>query len=44
MKTPMTHLTESADAQEPVSRKLPFTMIAIYAILFGAWLLLQLHK
>lgn len=40
----MTHLNDTADAQEPAGRKLPFTMIAIYAILFGAWLLLQLHK
>ena len=40
----MTHLDETTELQERAPGKTSFLMIAVYVILFGAWLAFQLHK
>lgn len=39
----MKHIRKPADAAEGAAGKLSFVTITVYAVLFGAWLLLQLH-
>ena len=40
----MKHIEEYNELQERASGKTSVVMIVVYVALFGAWLVLQLHK